>query len=73
MHISHKGKGPNDGPSPYYPLAYLPVDERGEVEVVEDVHAVLPGVGVPVLAHALLVEAVHLCVCVGGGGKGDGG
>ena len=39
---------------------YLSVDERGEVEVVEHVHAVLPGVGVPVLAHALLVEPVHL-------------
>lgn len=39
---------------------HLVVHQRREVEVVEDVDAVLPRVGVPVLAHALLIKPVHL-------------
>lgn len=39
---------------------HLVVHQRREVEVVEDVDAVLPRVGIPVLAHALLVKPVHL-------------
>jgi len=46
---------------------HLPVNQRGQVKIIEDIHAVLPGVGVPVLAHAFLVEAVDL------GGRREGG
>ena len=38
----------------------LPVDERREGQVVEEVGEVLPHVGVAVLAQALVVEAVDL-------------
>lgn len=51
---------PNLGREPTMDTQHLPVNQCGEVEVIEDVDAVLPGVGVPILAHAFLVEAVHL-------------
>jgi len=38
----------------------LAVNESGEGEVVEDLCAIFPGVGVAVLLLALIVEAVHL-------------
>lgn len=47
----------------------LPIYQCGQVEVVKHVHAIFPGVGIAVLAHALLVETVHL---EGGGGKEGG-
>jgi len=37
-------------------------DHRGERKVVKDVGAVLPGVTVAVLALALVVESVDLCL-----------
>lgn len=46
----------------------LPIYQCGQVEVVKHVHAIFPGVGIAVLAHALLVETVHL-----EGGEGKGG
>jgi len=36
----------------------LALDNSGQNEVIEDLHAVLPGVGVSVLAHVLIEEAV---------------
>jgi hypothetical protein len=37
-----------------------PVNHRSEIQIIKDLHAVLPGVSIPVLAHALLEEAVDL-------------
>ena len=39
------------------------VDDGGDIEVVEHFRAVLPGVGVAVLALAFFVEAIYLCAC----------
>jgi hypothetical protein len=46
---------------PPLPLANLVVDERGYSEQVKDAAAISPGVAVPVLVLALVVEPVHLC------------
>ena len=51
---------PNLRREPTMHTQHLPVNQRGKVKVIEDVDAVLPGVGVPVLAHAFLVESVDL-------------
>jgi len=40
----------------------LVLNARGEGHVVEEVRERLPDARVPVLAHALVVEPVHLCV-----------
>jgi hypothetical protein len=37
-----------------------PIHHRREVEIVKDLHTVLPGVGIAVLAHTLLEEAIDL-------------
>ena len=39
---------------------HLPVNQSSKVEVIKDVHTVLPGIGVPVLPHAFFVEAIDL-------------
>ncbi len=46
---------------------HLSVDEGRDGEVVKEVREELPDVGVPVLAVALVVEAVHLHVSHGHG------
>ena len=48
----------------------LPIYQCGQIEVIEHVDAVFPGVGVAVLAHALLVETVHLWAGKEGGREG---
>ena len=40
---------------------HLAVDESCEVQVVKHLDAVLPGVGIAVLANALFVKPIHLC------------
>lgn len=40
---------------------YAAVDNRCQVQVVEDLAAALPDVGIAVLVLAFVVEAVHLC------------
>jgi hypothetical protein len=39
---------------------HAPINHRSKIQIIEDLHAILPGVGVAVLAHALLEEAVDL-------------
>ena len=36
------------------------INHRSEIQVIEDFHAILPRVGVAILAHALLEEAIDL-------------
>ena len=43
----------------------LVVDGPGQGQVVEERGEILPGVGVPVLAAALVVEAIDLCDLAG--------
>lgn len=41
-------------------MGWLPT-HRGEVEVVEDLHAILPGIGIAILPHTFFIEPINLC------------